>query len=129
MCPADPSNTRFLGPTPIKWQLQIDHAVQSFLHGQCRILTIGLRYIAAYHFPQKLSILVRDPAFWTSIQHLVPQLNPTHHVKRHTDRVSRFPQYTLLVTNEQTEGGTDRQDDDGTRPVRISRLRYLCDAT
>jgi len=42
-----------------------------------------------------------------------------------SDRGRPLPQYTL-VTN--TDGGTDIQDDDENRPVRIGRFHYMWDA-
>ena len=46
-------------------------------------------------------------------------------IKRHLDRVSRFS--TMHASYQRTDRSTD--NDEGTRPVKINRLRYVGDTT
>ena len=63
---------------------------------------------------------------WTLISYIVPWTYLTNHLKQHLDRVSHFS--TKHAGFYQTDGQTDRQNDNGTRPARIGRL-YAVSAT
>ena len=85
-----------------------------------------LRYVAPpiTALPHKKSpIPVAD--IWTAISHIVPLAHPTHHPKRHLDRVRRFSK--IHSHYQRTDGRTNRENNHRTRLV-IGLITSCCTA-
>jgi len=50
---------------------------------------------------------------------------PNHHHERHLDRISRFPQFYTLAIPTDRRTRTDRQNDDGIRPLYATRYLII----